>query len=307
MAEEINKRIQQFIHQGESLAYEVNAFRKQGKGVGEELAGDFWSTVAGEVADYITEIPGTKGLVRKYSKKYLAAQRREKLKSMEKAFLTKSDSWLESIKNFLKTVSVKRANLTDQGNSHLLINKFDRVYSYAKPETRTRHTISTLRRIMTYPLIYNTEIPQLLQSERQKRLEEPYQILQKLETKLREYIQTKLETVSKNWWKERVPKDVQEKAELRKTKNEKQWPWHTSKALPLIFYVDFTDYVKIITRRDNWRHVFKEIFKDKEAISVKLRGLEPLRNAIAHFRELSRKEVEKLRLLSEEIVSCIPT
>jgi hypothetical protein len=58
--------------------------------------------------------------------------------------------------------------------------------------------------------------------------------------------------VTKNWWKERVPKDVQEKAEFRKSKNEKQWPWHTSKDLPLIFYVDFTDYIKIITRGDNW-------------------------------------------------------
>lgn len=307
MSGEINRRIQQFIHQGESLANEVNAFRKQRKSVGEELIRDFWSTVAGEVADYVTEIPGTRSLVRKYSKKYLAAQRQEQLKSMEKAFLTKCDSWLETITNFLRTVSMKRANLTAQGNSQLLIKKFDKVCGYAKPETRIRHTISILRRVMAYPLICNTEIPQIPQNERQKRQEEPYKILQKLETQLRQCIQTQLETESKNWWKERVPKDVQEKAELRKTKNEKQWPWHTSKDLPFIFHIDFTDYVKIITRRDNWKQVFKEIFKDKEAISVKLRELEPIRNAIAHFRGLSRREVDKLKLLSEEIISCILT
>jgi hypothetical protein len=204
MSEEINRRIEQFIHQGKSLANEVEAFRKQGKSVGEELVRDFWSTVAGEVAGYVTEMPGTKGLVRKYSKRYLTAQRQEQLKSVEKTFLTKCDGWLESIKSFLRTVSIKRANLTAQGNSHLLIKKFERVYGYAKPETRIRHTISTLRKIMTYPLIYNMEIPQLPQSKRQKRLEEPYKILQKLETKLRECIQTRLETVSKNWWKERI-------------------------------------------------------------------------------------------------------
>ena len=305
MPEEVNRRIGQFIHQGESLANEVNAFRKQRKSLGEELARDLWSTVAGEVADYVTEIPGTRGLVRKYSKKYLAAQRQEQLKSMEKAFLTKCDAWLENIKNFLRAVSIKRANLTAQGNSHLLIKKIDRVYGYAKPETKIRHTISTLRGIMTYPLIYNTEIPQVLENERQKRLEEPYKVLQKLETKLRECIQTQLEAISKNWWKEKIPNDVQEKAELRKIKNEKQWPWHISKYLPLIFYVDFTDYAKIITRRDNWKQVFKGIFKDREAISVKLRELEPIRNAIAHFRELSPRELDKLKLLSEEIISCI--
>jgi len=305
MSEEINRRIGQFIHEGEGLANEVNAFSKRRKGVGEELARDLWSTVAGEVADYITEIPRTRSLVQEYSKKYLAAQRQEQLKSIEKAFLTKCDAWLESIKNFLWTISMKRANLTAQGNSHLLVKKLDRVYGYAKPETRIRHTISALRRIMTYPLIYNAEIPQILQNERLRRLEEPYKILQKLETKLRKCIQTQLKTISTNWWKERVPKDVQEKAEHRKTKNEKQWPWHTSKDLPLIFHVDFTDYVKIITRRDNWKQAFKEIFKDREAISVKLKELEPIRNSIAHFRELSRQELDKLKLLSGEIISCI--
>ena len=305
MSEEINRRIQQFIYQGESLSNEVDAFTKQRKSVGEEFARDFWSTVAGEVADYVTEIPRTRGLVRKYSKKYLAAQRQEQLKSMEKAFLAKCDAWLESIKSFLRTVSIKRADLTTQGNSHLLIKKLDKIYDYAKPETRIRHTISTLRKIVTYPLSYNAEIPQILQSERQKRLEEPYKVLQKLETKLRECIQTQLETVSKNWWKERIPKDVQEKVELRKTKNEKQWPWHISKDLPFVYYVDFTDYLKIITRRDNWNQVFKTIFRDREAISVRLRELEPIRNAIAHFRRLSCRELDKLKLLSEDIISCI--
>jgi len=305
MSEEINRRIEQFIHQGESLANEVDAFRKQRKDIGEEIARDFWSAVAGEVAGYVTEIPGTRGLLRRYSKKYLAAQRQEQLRSIERSFLATCGMWLESVKSFLRTVSIRRANLTPQGNSHLLLKKFDTVYRYAKPETRIRHTISILRSITTYPLIYNTDIPQILEKEREKRLEEPYQILQKLETKLRECIQTQLETLSKNWWKERVPNDVREKAELRKTKNEQQWPWHTSKDLSPIFYVDFTDYVKIITRKDNWEQVFKTIFKDKEAISVKLRELEPIRNAIAHFRELSPRELEKLKLLSEEIISYI--
>ena len=287
------------------MANEVDAFRRQRKSVGKELARDLWSTVAGEVADYITEIPGTRRIVQKYSKKYLAAQRQEQLKNMENTFLARCYAWLESIKSFLGAVSIKRANLTPQGNSHLLIKKLNRVYGYTKPETRIRHTITILRRIMTYPLIYNTEIPQIPQNERQKRQEEPYKILQKLETKLRECIHVQLETMSKKWWKERVPKDVQEKAELRKTKNEKQWPWHTSKDLPFIFYVDFTDYIKIITRRDNWNQVFKRIFRDREAISVKLRELEPIRNAIAHFRWLSRRELDKLKLLSEDIISCI--
>jgi hypothetical protein len=70
--------------------------------------------------------------------------------------------------------------------------------------------------MMTYSLIYNSKIPKILQNKKQKRLELPYRDLQKLEIKLRECIQNKLETASKNWWKERVPKNVQEKT---RTKN----------------------------------------------------------------------------------------
>lgn len=77
-------------------------------------------------------------------------------------------------------------------------------------------------------------------------------------------------------------------------KNEKQWPWRTSKAYRPIYYIDFTDYVKIITRRDNWAEIFQSIFKDKEMVSVKLRELEPIRNSIAHFRKLNRKETSPL-------------
>jgi len=55
---------------------------------------------------------------------------------------------------------------------------------------------------------------------------------------------------------------------------------------PLIFYVDFSDYSKIILRRDDWDQVFAPIFKEKEVISAKLRELEPVRNALAHFRKL---------------------
>jgi len=134
---------------------------------------------------------------------------------------------------------------------------------------------------------------------------EPYGKLKKLETQLRKCIQRKLEKISPNWWKERVPNDVQERAEQRKNRNETQYPWHAKKDLAPIFYVDFADYVKIIAGRDNWREVFGSVFKDKEIISAKLRELEPIRNAVAHVRELGKTEVKKLKLYSEEIITCI--
>jgi flagellar biosynthesis/type III secretory pathway chaperone len=57
-------------------------------------------------------------------------------------------------------------------------------------------------------------------------------------------------------------------------------------------------------RRDNWEQVFKQIFREKDIILAKLRELEPIRNAIAHVRELSQSQLQKLKLYSEDIVSC---
>ncbi len=183
------------------------------------------------------------------------------------------------------------------------MNKIDRVYSYVKPETRIKHAISILRTIKNHPLIYNKEIPQILEQERKKRMEEPYKILKKLETKLREYIKTKLKMVSENWWEERIPSKIRKKAEQRKEKDEKQYPWHKGEDLHPIHYVDFTDYVKIITDKENWEQVFKEKFKDEKVISVKLSELEPIRNAIAHSREVSKKDLVKLQVYYDEIIS----
>jgi hypothetical protein len=63
--------------------------------------------------------------------------------------------------------------------------------------------------------------------------------------------------------------------------------------------------VKIIRRKDNWQELFNRVFRDEEAISVKLRELEPIRNAIAHFRPLSAEMSEKLRIIAGEIVKAI--
>ena len=66
--------------------------------------------------------------------------------------------------------------------------------------------------------------------------------------------------------------------------------------------LDFTDYMKIIIRKDNWKQVFVTFFKDRGIISAKLKELEPIRNAIAHFRELSKDEQKKLELYCKDIL-----
>jgi hypothetical protein len=54
-------------------------------------------------------------------------------------------------------------------------------------------------------------------------------------------------------------------------------------------YVDFADYLKIITRADNWKEIFRDIFFEQELISAKFKELNPIRNKIAHSRDLTSK------------------
>jgi hypothetical protein len=134
---------------------------------------------------------------------------------------------------------------------------------------------------------------------------EPYLQLQQLEESLRILIETKLAKMSNNWWKERIPEDVQLRAEERKKISTSLYPWNEKADLDLIHYVDFTDYLKIIQRKDNWKDVFAKYFKDIAILSSRLKELEPIRNSIAHFRPIRKTQATKLVLYTKEILDCI--
>ena len=133
----------------------------------------------------------------------------------------------------------------------------------------------------------------------------PYEILKELENKLRSCIQNELSVIDKNWWQNRIPSDVRIEAERRQKDDERIWPWMDQKNLPPIHYVNFTEYSKIIRKRDNWRQVFKKLFVDEELIGSKLKELEPIRNDVGHSRDLTRNQKERLRMLSTDILSCL--
>ena len=80
------------------------------------------------------------------------------------------------------------------------------------------------------------------------------------------------------------------------------WPWSGGENPNPIEWVDFADYAKIISRRDNWRDTFGGTFHDAEALRTKLRELEPIRNDIAHNRGLSAAARDKLRLYSRDLL-----
>ena len=93
-------------------------------------------------------------------------------------------------------------------------------------ETKITRMITFLESLRSDSLIYNSEIPNWLEQERisRARQSDPYATMQGLEIDLRSFINSKLESVSSNWWKERIPSDVQQRAEERRMKNEKLYP-----------------------------------------------------------------------------------
>jgi len=123
---------------------------------------------------------------------------------------------------------------------------------------------------------------------------DPNFILDELENAIRKCIKSNLQKISKNWWIERVPPDIRQKAEERQKKDELKREF--------VQYLDFADYVKIIVRRDNWREVFQKIFKEKEVIMAKLKELEPIRNAVRHGRKLTIEQKQKLKTFSQDII-----
>jgi hypothetical protein len=145
--------------------------------------------------------------------------------------------------------------------------------------------------------------PQVAKPERSAGPSEDYMLLQNLEKTTRILLVSKLSALTSNWWVERVPADVRVAAEQRKRRREATWPWSTGESSDPIEYVDFADYAKIISRRDNWRDAFEKMFHDPEALRTKLRELEPIRNDIAHNRVLSRAAQDKLHLYARDLLA----
>ncbi len=141
-------------------------------------------------------------------------------------------------------------------------------------------------------------------NDNQDNSESNYLLLKNLEENIRRFLEQELSELNSQWWKQRIPGDVKQNAEGRKQKDELRKNWDYEKQ-PLISYIDFTDYEKIITQKNNWNDIFQHIFHDKIAISGKLKEIEPIRNAISHTRNLDPHEEKQLRFYSEEILRSI--
>jgi hypothetical protein len=117
------------------------------------------------------------------------------------------------------------------------------------------------------------------------RMTESYDLLTDFERGLRDFIHQKMsDTFGSNWEKSRLPGEMY-----------KRWREKRKKAIragespgPLIDYADFSDYVDIITQKDNWKHLFKSYFGRPQLVQESLYRLQPIRVCTMHSRILSQ-------------------
>ena len=99
--------------------------------------------------------------------------------------------------------------------------------------------------------------------------------------------------------------DVRRRAEGRKARREKVWPWYPPTSDNIVDYLDFSDYQKIILEPQNWTDVFCAVFKTASFVETRLGELDPIRNDIAHSRATSAIANDKLRIYAQELKACI--
>lgn len=303
MASQFSGVLDSYIWQSKNLLAQLQQLRMSARETRSNPTKDIASEVGGGVGEYLLESSLGRKLGRKIARRLVVESEKQSISQVEQRLQASFSTLLDNVRSFLSSVSIIRPHLKPSGNSELLMRRLKRVNEGSKLETKISRTITVLEGLRDESLIYNSEIPNWLEQERVRAAKEskPYEIMQALESNLRSFISSKLESISSNWWKERIPNDVQRRAEDRKMKNEKLYPWQKPGETHLIHFVDFADYVKIIIRNDNWGQIFSKFFKDKEIISAKLRELEPIRNAIAHFRQLEPQQVDKLRLYATDL------
>ena len=126
-----------------------------------------------------------------------------------------------------------------------------------------------------------------------------YDRIGRFETHIRRFIDEEMQKAfGANWIKHQIPGEMRQqwlsRRQIALANGESEWP--------LIAYADFTDYVKIILRKDNWETVFKPIFRAKSSVQESFQRLFPIRLCVMHSRLISQDDelfllVETRRIL----------
>lgn len=134
------------------------------------------------------------------------------------------------------------------------------------------------------------------------RTNEAHGTILRLERQLRKFIDSRmLQAFGEHWIKQRVPNDVYKSWLEKREKAE-----HAGEKIArLIDYADFTDYQKIILRKDNWNEVFKVIFIRDTLVIECLQRLYPIRICTMHARLITQDDELYLMCESKRLMKAM--
>lgn len=126
--------------------------------------------------------------------------------------------------------------------------------------------------------------------------------LQRFETQLRQFIDEQMtQAFGDQWTKHRILGPMRQswidKREKARTNGE---PDH-----PLVAYADFSDYVPIITQKNNWNEVFAPVFRRPTFVQESLQRLYPIRICTMHARMITQDDELYLYVEIKRVLSAI--
>ena len=121
---------------------------------------------------------------------------------------------------------------------------------------------------------------------------EAHDSLMRLEVRLRRFIDERMtDEFGPDWPERQLPNGVCDGWLKKKKRAEAD----ESGTWPLIAYADFTDYERVVCRRDNWRRVFRRCFVRPESVRESFQRLCPVRLAVMHARPITQDDELLLR------------
>lgn len=123
--------------------------------------------------------------------------------------------------------------------------------------------------------------------------------LQRFERRFRQFINDVMTAqYGHDWPRKQLDPKLYEGWAFKKERAE-----HSGANLNFIEVADFTDYERIICKKDHWREIFEARFRKKESVRESLQRLQPIRLAAMHARIITKEDelylcAEITRLLS---------
>ena len=128
--------------------------------------------------------------------------------------------------------------------------------------------------------------------------------IQRFETQIRACIDNLMTAAfGPNWYIRRVPEQMRSNWMRKRTIHMEQGRGE----YPLIAFADFTDYVAIINRKDNWTEVFSPVFKNKMLVEESFRRLYPIRSCTMHSRPITQDDELYLFVEVKRLMTAIRT